>query len=172
MDQEQHGITHLDAPWRMEYIAQTEKNDGCIFCSKPCEGEICDCKNYIIYRGIRCFIILNAFPYNCGHLMVIPYQHTAVLEELPPETALELFSLATKAISALKQVMCPDGFNLGMNLGRAGGAGISEHLHLHIVPRWVGDANFMTTVSETRVLPESLERTWEKVRAAFQTFQP
>ena len=168
MEQQQYGLAHLNAPWRMEYIAQAaERVPGCIFCAKPCEEASCDRRNYIVYRGERCFIILNAFPYNSGHLMVIPYQHTADLALLAPETLLEMMRLAAQAVAALKRVMCPDGFNLGMNLGHAGGAGIAEHLHLHIVPRWVGDTNFMTTVGEARVLPESLERTWEKVCEAF-----
>jgi ATP adenylyltransferase len=166
--QQQHGLAHLNAPWRMEYIEQAERVQGCIFCAKPCEGEDCDRKNYIVHRGTHCFIILNAFPYNSGHLMVIPYQHTADLAALPPEAYLEMMRLAAFAVDALTRVMCPDGYNLGMNLGRAGGAGIAEHLHLHVVPRWVGDTNFMTTVAEARVLPESLERTWDKVREVFQ----
>jgi ATP adenylyltransferase len=168
MEHEQHGLAHLDAPWRMEYIEQAEKAEACIFCAKPCEEETCDNKNYIVHRGEHCFIILNAYPYNSGHLMVIPYQHAADLSALPPETCLEMMRLAAIAMEALKRIMSPDGFNLGMNLGRAGGAGISEHMHLHVVPRWVGDTNFMTTVAQARVLPESLERTWEKVRAAVQ----
>ena len=167
MDYQQHGITHLNAPWRMEYIEQAEKSEGCIFCDKPCEGETCDRKNFILHRGKFCFVILNAFPYNSGHLMVIPYEHTADLSALSLETYQEMMQLASLAMDALTRVMSPDGFNLGMNLGRAGGAGISEHLHLHLVPRWVGDTNFMTTVAEARVVPEALERTWEKLRAAF-----
>ncbi|HEX2951239.1 MAG TPA: HIT domain-containing protein [Armatimonadota bacterium] len=160
------GPEHLHAPWRMEYIENADKpKGGCIFCDKPCED--CDAKNYIVYRGERCFIILNAFPYNNGHLMVIPYQHTSTLADLPPETQLEMLQLATTATTALTRVMKPDGFNLGINIGRAGGAGIAEHLHLHVVPRWVGDTNFITTIGNTRVLPESLERTWEKLRRAF-----
>lgn len=163
---EQHGIEYLSAPWRMEYIEKSGKpTGGCIFCEKPCQE--CDQENCIIHRGEHCFIILNVFPYNSGHLMVIPYQHTSDLRDLPPQTQLELMQLASVAMTALKRVMSPDGFNLGMNLGHAAGAGIAEHLHLHVVPRWVGDTNFMTTVGNTRVLPEALDRTWNKVRAAF-----
>lgn len=166
MTNNEHGPEHLHAPWRMEYIKKTGKPmDGCIFCEKPCQNV--DNENCLIYRGEHCFIILNAFPYNSGHLMVIPYQHASDLAELPPEALLEMMQLATLATKALKRVMNPDGFNLGMNLGHAAGAGIAEHLHLHVVPRWVGDTNFMTVVANTRVLPEALECTWEKVRAAF-----
>lgn len=161
------GPEHLHAPWRMEYIEQAEHpRGGCIFCDKPCQD--CDRDNYIVHRGDRCFIILNAFPYNSGHLMVIPYQHTSELDNLPPETQLEMMRLTTLAIRALRQVMCPDGFNIGINVGHAAGAGIAEHVHLHVVPRWVGDTNFMTATGNTRVLPESLVRTWEKICAAFQ----
>lgn len=166
MDERCSGPEHLHAPWRMDYIAKVDRPKvGCIFCEKPCQD--CDAENFIVYRGERCFIILNVYPYNSGHLMVIPYQHTANLTDLAPETQAEMMRLATLATVALKRVMCPDGYNLGMNLGRAGGAGIAEHLHLHIVPRWVGDTNFMTAVGNTRVLPEDLSRTWEKMRDAF-----
>lgn len=158
----------LYAPWRMEYIEKAgESKCECIFCEKPRQD--CDPVNYIIYRGAHNFIILNAFPYNNGHLMVIPYHHTAEFTALTPETLHEMMHLAGLAIEALRRAMCPDGFNLGMNLGRPAGAGIAEHLHLHIVPRWTGDTNFMPVIGQIRVLPESLERTWEKVRAAFNT---
>lgn len=164
---EQCGPDHLHAPWRMEYIEQADQpKTGCIFCEKPCQD--CDRANYIVHRGERCFIILNAFPYNSGHLMVIPYQHTAELAELPIEAQAEMMQLATLSVRALRQVMCPEGFNMGMNLGRAAGAGIAQHIHLHIVPRWVGDTNFMTAIGNLRVLPESLDRTWEKLQTAFQ----
>jgi ATP adenylyltransferase len=156
----------LYAPWRMEYIAGTGKpGGGCIFCDKPAEDR--DRENGIIYRGVHTFVILNAYPYNNGHLMVVPYQHTNELGALPPETCQEMLHLSAMAIEALRKVMCPDGFNLGMNLGRVAGAGIAEHLHLHVVPRWDGDTNFMLVLSNTRVLPESLDKTWEKLTAAF-----
>lgn len=164
---EHNGPERLHAPWRMEYIEQAGKPaEGCIFCEKP--RQQCDRENYLIFRGSRNFIILNVFPYNNGHLMVIPYQHTSRLEELPVETLTEMMQLATLSIKALKRIMAPDGFNLGMNIGRTAGAGIAEHVHLHVVPRWNGDTNFMPVIGNTRVLPESLERTWEKVFTAFQ----
>jgi ATP adenylyltransferase len=166
---EQRGPEHLHAPWRMEYIAQTgTPKGGCIFCDKPCAADTCDRDNLIVHRGTHCFIILNAFPYNNGHLMVIPYQHTSVFTELPCDTMSEMMCLSSQAIRALTRVMRPDGFNMGMNIGRAAGAGIAEHLHLHIVPRWNGDTNFMPVVGNVRVLPEALEQTWEKVKAAFE----
>ncbi|HEY3416879.1 MAG TPA: HIT domain-containing protein [Armatimonadota bacterium] len=156
----------LHAPWRMEYVEKTVQPSGeCIFCEKP--RQQCDQANYIVYRGEFNYVILNVFPYNSGHLMVIPYQHTADLTELPLATQAEMMRLTTLAVVALKRVMRPDGFNVGMNIGRPAGAGIADHLHLHIVPRWSGDTNFMPVIGNTRVLPESLERTWEKIRAAF-----
>lgn len=160
------GPERLHAPWRMEYIEQAgEPVCECIFCEKP--QQECDQENLIIHRGEQNFVILNAFPYNNGHLMIIPYHHTADFTELSPETLGETMRLARLAIAALKRAMKPDGFNMGMNIGRTAGAGIAEHLHLHIVPRWNGDTNFMPVVANTRVLPESLERTWAKVHAAF-----
>lgn len=159
------GPEQLHAPWRMEYIQQAGQPTGtCIFCDKPREER--DRDNYILYRGTHCYLILNAFPYNNGHLMVIPYQHTAELADLSVDIQTEMMQLATLAVAALRRAMLPDGFNLGMNVGRAAGAGIAEHLHLHVVPRWNGDTNFMTVLGNTRVLPESLERTWDKVRGA------
>lgn len=163
----QHGPECLYAPWRMEYIVNAGKpTGGCIFCDKPKEAR--DCENGIIHRGPRTFVILNAYPYNNGHLMVVPYQHTNELGALPGETLEEMLRMSALAIEALRTVMCPDGFNLGVNLGHVAGAGIAEHLHLHVVPRWEGDTNFMLVLSNTRVLPESLEQTGEKLAAAFR----
>lgn len=167
MTDERYGPECLAAPWRMEYISGAGKPTGaCIFCEKP--GEAHDRENGIIFRGAYAYVILNAYPYNNGHLMIVPYQHTHELAALPAETYGEIMELAALAIEALRKVMCPDGFNLGMNLGHVAGAGIAEHLHLHVVPRWEGDTNFMLVVSNTRVLPEALEKTWEKLAAAFQ----
>jgi ATP adenylyltransferase len=161
-----HGPERLHAPWRMAYVEKTGKTEPCcVFCMAPSADD--DRMHLIVHRGRHCFVILNAFPYNSGHLMVVPYAHTADLAVLPPETLAEMMQLSTTAMAALRAVMRPDGFNLGMNLGRAAGAGIADHLHLHVVPRWVGDTNFMPVLGNTRVLPESLERTWEKITAAF-----
>jgi ATP adenylyltransferase len=163
---ETHGPDRLNAPWRMEYIeGACQPSSGCIFCEKTREAR--DAENLIIHRGTFCFIILNAFPYNNGHLMVVPYCHTAEFGALTAETHLEMMRLTALAIAALKRVMRPDGFNVGINLGRAAGAGIADHLHLHIVPRWTGDTNFMPVLGNTRVLPEALDRTWAKVHDAF-----
>lgn len=168
MTEEKVGLEHIDAPWRMEYITQTTQpqSDDCIFCAKPCESESCDRANYLLHRGKHCFIIMNAFPYNGGHSMVIPFRHISKLSELTAEEQLEMMQLSTLLANAMTKTMCPDGFNLGMNIGRAGGAGIAEHIHLHVVPRWVGDTNFMTTIGNSRVLPEAIVQTWEKLKDA------
>jgi ATP adenylyltransferase len=154
----------LWAPWRLNYI-KGEKTDECIFCAKPALGD--DAKALIPFRGERCYVILNAFPYNNGHLMVAPYEHTAQLEDLDEDAASELMSLARRAIRALSGAYGPDGYNIGINLGSAAGAGMADHLHLHVVPRWAGDTNFMPIVGDTRVLPEALQDSYANVREAF-----
>jgi len=146
----------------MEYIQRTAKS-GCILCQKP--GENNDEANFILYRGQYNFIILNAFPYNPGHLMVAPYRHTANLQDLRDEEVMELFDLIKKSLELLKDVMKPTGFNVGLNLGKVAGAGIAEHLHTHVVPRWQGDTNFMPVLSDTKVIPEALVATYRKLRA-------
>jgi ATP adenylyltransferase len=125
-----------------------------------------DKKTQIVFRGATCFVILNRYPYTSGHVMVVPYAHVADLAAADPETLAEMMRIAQRVQVALKQTYHPDGFNLGMNLGRAAGAGVTGHLHLHVLPRWSGDANFMTVVSETRVEPEDLTTTYEKLRKA------
>lgn len=156
------------APWRVEFIEKNEKPPGCIFCLFPAEiGEEADRKNLILGRTQHSFVILNKFPYTSGHLMVIPRRHTSLLEELPPEEMADLGALLQTTIRHLKQAYGPDGMNVGMNLGRAAGAGIADHLHWHVVPRWVGDTNFMPVIGETRVMIEHLQRTWEKLRPLF-----
>ncbi|MEM7009013.1 MAG: HIT domain-containing protein [Thermodesulfobacteriota bacterium] len=147
----------LWAPWRIEYITG-EKNEGCIFCNKPKEGK--DKENLILYKGESSFIIMNRYPYSNGHLMAVPYRHTNNMSELNENERLELMNLTTKCIEILN-VMKPDGFNVGMNLGTAGGAGIDDHLHFHIVPRWSGDTNFMPLIADVKVMPEYLEDTYE-----------
>ena len=121
----------------------------------------------IVLRAEHCFVVLNAFPYSSGHVMIVPYRHQAILAHLEPEAALEMMRLAQRTDGVLRQVYQPHGTNLGMNLGKAAGAGVEEHLHLHVLPRWMGDANFMTVVAETRVLPETLEVTWQRLRDGF-----
>ncbi len=147
----------LWAPWRIEYITGGKK-EGCIFCDKPKEGN--DKKNLILYKGETSFIIMNRYPYSNGHLMAVPYRHINNMSELDHKERLELMNLTTKCIEILK-VMNPDGFNIGMNLGTAGGAGIDDHLHFHIVPRWNGDTNFMPLIADVKVMPEYLEDTYE-----------
>jgi ATP adenylyltransferase len=147
----------LWAPWRIEYITGGKK-EGCIFCDKPKEGN--DKKNLILYKGETSFIIMNRYPYSNGHLMAVPYRHINNMSELDHKERLELMNLTTKCIEILK-VMNPDGFNIGMNFGTAGGAGIDDHLHFHIVPRWNGDTNFMPLIADVKVMPEYLEDTYE-----------
>ena len=155
-------MEHLWAPWRIEYLQRTPES-SCILCRKPAENN--DEANLILYRGQRNFIILNAFPYNTGHLMVAPYRHTADLQVLTDEEAKEHFDIIKMVLALLRQVMKPTGFNIGLNLGRAAGAGIAEHLHTHVVPRWGGDTNFMPVLSDTKVMPEALTATYLKLRA-------
>ncbi len=153
------GVEKLWAPWRMEYILSSK--GGCIFCEKSKESE--DEKNYILVRGELCFVMLNAFPYNCGHLMVAPYRHSEQIEELTKEEIEDMARLARECIRALKEAFEPQGFNLGMNLGRESGAG-EAHLHLHIVPRWRGDTNFMPVLTDTKVISEALSETYRKLK--------
>lgn len=154
----------LWAPWRMEYI-KSAKEPGCIFCDKPQQSD--DCENLIVHRGSHCFVIMNKFPYNNGHLMVVPYRHEADIENLSAAENQEMMALLRAAIKALRQVMSPHGFNVGMNMGRVAGAGIDDHLHFHIVPRWDGDTNFMPITGHTKVVSEGLWETWEKLHKKF-----
>lgn len=153
----------LWAPWRIEYILG-EKGKGCIFCDKPRESK--DRDNLILYRGENNFIIMNAFPYNNGHMMVVPYRHTSSLEGWSSGERQEIMELADLAVAMLRRTMRPDGFNLGINMGQVAGAGIADHIHLHIVPRWNGDTNFMPVLADTRVIPEHLLATYDKLHAA------
>jgi len=158
-------MDRLWSPWRYRYVSTCGQTDGCIFCDKPAADQ--DELNLLIYRGRFCYVLLNLFPYTNGHLMVAPYAHVAELDQLPPDAAAEMMSLAQKAVRCLKRVYKPHGLNLGMNLGECAGAGVAGHVHLHILPRWVGDANFMTVVGETRVMPEELPETYRKLKMAF-----
>lgn len=154
-------MERLWSPWRMEYIEKADEIPGCIFCVKPAEQQ--DTENGILRRGESAFVMMNAFPYNTGHLMIAPYKHTADLYELSDEELLEISHLVRYSVSLLKAVMKPDGFNLGVNLGRPAGAGFADHVHWHVVPRWSGDTNFMPVIGNTKVMPESLEATYEKL---------
>jgi ATP adenylyltransferase len=156
----------LWAPWRIEYIENADRPAGCLFCIKPSEND--DRRNLIVFRGKHAFVMMNRYPYNNGHLMVVPYRHTAVLSDLNGAEKIELFDLLSLSNRVLSEVMTPHGFNLGMNLGRTAGAGIEEHLHFHIVPRWNGDTNFMPVLGHTKVVSEGLEQTWEKLAKVFE----
>jgi ATP adenylyltransferase len=154
------------APWRIEYI-QRAKEGGCILCQKPKENN--DEANFILYRGQHNFIILNGFPYNPGHLMIAPYRHIANLEDLSFEEVMEHFDIVKKGLEILKATLKPAGFNIGLNLGRVAGAGIEDHIHTHIVPRWQGDTNFMPVLSDTKIISEGLASTYKKLKNAMMT---
>jgi ATP adenylyltransferase len=159
----------LWSPWRMDYIRRGERegDDGCIFCDLPAAGRDQDEANHLLARGQLSFVLLNAFPYNPGHLMAAPYRHVGDFEALTAEELAELMAFAGRAIRALREASGPHGFNLGMNLGQVAGAGIADHLHLHLVPRWGGDTNFMPVVGQTKVLPELLAETDRRLRRLF-----
>ena len=150
------------APWRIEYILQ-EKPDYCVLC----DTERSDEERFVLKRGEHAFVIMNFFPYNNGHLMVCPYEHTSDFTDIDATVKAEMTALIDESITVLKKVMNPDAFNIGMNLGKAAGAGIDDHLHWHIVPRWHGDTNFMPVTNHTRVLPEALKETWKKLKTEF-----
>jgi len=153
-------------PWRYDYIASTGKTpEGCVFCVGPDTSK--DSERLLVHRGLHNFVILNLFPYTSGHFMVAPYAHTARFDEAPMEQVSEMMALAQRGIMALKKLYKPEGFNVGLNLGHCAGAGIREHFHLHVVPRWIGDANFMSITAETRVLPEELSVTRRRMVEAF-----
>ena len=160
-------MDYLWTPWRYRYIAEARNVTGCVFCHLPAANR--DEESLIVLRGAKNFVILNRYPYTSGHIMIVPYQHTADFPALDAETCAEMMQLAQRMQSALQGIYQPDGFNLGMNLGRSAGAGIADHLHLHLLPRWAGDTNFMTTVGETRLEPEDLETTYAKLREALRS---
>jgi len=150
----------------MEYLEDNNKENGCVFCMAQ---EMQDgAENLIAYRSGHAYVILNRFPYTSGHIMVNPFKHVSTLEELDPETRAEMMELTTNCTTILKKIYNPQGFNVGINMGEAAGAGIPGHVHIHIIPRWMGDTNFMTSVGETRILPEALEKTYERIRNEFQ----
>ncbi len=159
-------MDYLWTPWRYAYVSSAEKKSDCVFCDAAKAGD--DQKVRIVYRGQHCFVILNTYPYTPGHVMVVPYTHLDELQKLPPEAATEMMALSQRMESVLRELYCPDGINLGMNIGKAAGAGIAGHIHMHVLPRWVADANFMSVVGETRVLPEMLEETWKRMTAALK----
>lgn len=156
----------LWAPWRMEYILG-EKESGCIFCTRIKQAKENDKENLILYRGDYNFIIMNKYPYNNGHLMIVPNQHTSEFESLNDDEKLEMMNIVSKSLTVLKKAIRPDGFNVGLNIGKIAGAGIDDHLHFHIVPRWAADTNFMPVVGHTKVISEGLWETWERLREGF-----
>jgi ATP adenylyltransferase len=155
----------LWAPWRLEYVTHADEQQGCVFCAEAA-GEVAD--SLVVHRGERAFAVLNKFPYSSGHLLVAPFAHVGELAEVGDETALEIHRLSLAAIEALRATYKPDGFNLGWNLGRPAGAGIADHVHLHVVPRWSGDTSFMPVVGDVKVLPEHLHATRERLTAAWR----
>jgi ATP adenylyltransferase len=157
-------------PWRMAYVSSgdTSANDQCVLCSKGHESP--SVSNLVLYRGTNCYVLMNLYPYNTGHLMIVPYHHTADLAGLDSAVAGELFDLTRRSVAIMTKTLAPQGFNIGMNLGRTAGAGIAEHLHMHIVPRWDGDANFMPIVGGTKLIPEALDQTYAKLRPLFDAF--
>jgi ATP adenylyltransferase len=156
----------LWAPWRMEFI-RAEKSEGCIFCDFPAQGEANDRRNLIVHRSARSFTILNRYPYNAGHLMVIPRAHVADFDHLGAEELADLNEELRLAVAVVRRVCGPEGLNVGMNLGKVAGAGIVDHMHWHVVPRWAGDNNFMPVLADQRVVVEHLDATWERLRAGF-----
>jgi len=160
-------MDYLWTPWRYRYVAEAKNQTGCVFCNAVAANR--DDEFLIVQRGVKNYVILNRYPYTSGHVMIVPYAHTADFSGLEKDTAVEMMFLAQRVQEAIDGVYHPEGFNLGMNLGRAAGAGIADHLHLHLLPRWAGDTNFMTSVGETRVQPEELSTTYTKLRKALAT---
>jgi ATP adenylyltransferase len=165
-------MKHIWTPWRMPYVSRNDKCVSCVFCQMVAQDEEHDPQNYILFRGVRTFAVLNLYPYNNGHLMVLPYEHVASLESLPVETQTEMMGMVSYFIQLVRQAMSPAGFNVGINIGKAAGAGIDDHLHVHVVPRWYGDTNFMPAVSETRVIPEWLDETYNKLKPLIKQSPP
>ena len=166
-------MDYLWSPWRYQYVTQQAPPEGCVFCAKI-QGQPqdkpqqeSDEENFVIHRGRNNFVILNLFPYTSGHLMIVPYRHIGQLSAADDATWTEMMALTRKAEQALQQAYRPDGINLGMNLGKSAGAGIAEHIHMHVLPRWHADSNFVTVIGETRVLPEALADTYRKLKPLF-----
>ncbi len=158
-------MDYIFSPWRYKYIVQADKKSECIFCEALNMGD--DARALIIHRSQYCFVILNAFPYTSGHVMIVPYEHTDQLQKLPSPAAQDMMALTQKMEGVLRELYKPDGLNLGMNLGKAAGAGVAGHIHMHVLPRWIADANFTTVIGETRVIPEALETTFQRIQAKF-----
>ncbi len=157
-------MEHIWAPWRIKYV-EMKKPVGCVLCDKPAQNR--DAENYILYRGTKNFVIMNSYPYNPGHLMVAPYRHVASLDELTDNELGEHFEVVRRSVGVLQEMFAPRGFNIGMNLGKVAGAGIDDHIHTHIVPRWQGDTNCMPVISGVRVIPEALAESYRKLKGKF-----
>lgn len=155
-------MDHLWTPWRYQYVTKAEPSSGCVFCDAA--GGTDDRQTLIVHRAAHNFIILNRFPYTNGHVMVVPFQHVASLQDLEEAALAEMMGLARDCEQHLREIYQPDGLNVGMNIGKSAGAGITNHIHMHILPRWTGDTNFMSVTAGTRVLPEELSATWEKLK--------
>jgi len=158
-------MDYLFTPWRYAYVTTAHKASGCLFCELLQAGD--DEKALIVHRGKHCFVVLNTYPYTSGHVMVVPFQHTAELGGLSEAAAQEMMSLTRRLEGILRELYHPEGLNLGMNLGKAAGAGVAGHIHMHVLPRWVADASFMSVIGETRVLPEDLATTYQRIGSAF-----
>jgi ATP adenylyltransferase len=163
-------MKHLWSPWRMSYIENHGKQEGCIFCNAQAKAD--SAENLIAFRGKLAYVILNRFPYTSGHLMVVPFEHKPNLEELDEAIRAELMELTSQCMTVLRKIYKAPAFNMGANIGEAAGAGVRGHVHLHIVPRWKGDTNFMSALAGTRVLPEALEDTYKRVHAGFSSRTP
>ncbi|TAM79515.1 MAG: HIT domain-containing protein [Acidobacteria bacterium] len=161
-------MDYLWTPWRFQYVSEGTRNAGCIFCEKAAADPSIDRDHLILYRGRSSFVLLNLYPYTVGHAMIVPYAHVSDLIEAPSETLAEMMTLAQKCQRVLRDVYHPEGYNLGLNMGRCAGAGVEHHFHMHILPRWTGDSNFMTVVGETRVEPENLTTTYDKLVGHFR----
>ncbi len=157
-------MDHLWSPWRYRYVTSATSDDACLFCRIAMESK--DRENYVLRRASRNFVMLNRYPYTSGHLMIAPYAHVATLEDADPETLAEMMSLTREMEIALRKLYKPGGLNIGLNIGKSAGAGVAGHIHMHALPRWSGDVNFMTAIGETRVLPEDLETTYERMMSA------
>jgi len=158
----------LWAPWRMAYIL-SDKNQGCIFCEMPKQGKSRDRDNLILYRSSHNLVMMNRYPYNNGHLMVVPSLHTSSLDGLTDEALLDFMKVTQHSINSLRKVLMPEGFNMGINIGKIAGAGMEDHIHLHMVPRWAGDTSFMTVLDEVRVIPEHVMDTYDKLFTVFNS---
>ena len=162
-------MKRLFSPWRSAYIASfkdTKKGRGCLFCKIAKERR--DDRNFVLWRGKHCYLVMNLFPYNSGHIMIVPYKHTSDIGSLSDETNVEIMQTAVKGMKALSKVSGPQGFNFGANLGRAAGAGIDKHVHFHIVPRWSGDTNFMPVLADVKLISDEMRKTWKELKRALE----